>query len=139
MKRDMDLIRELLLKLESVPSEMGDVFSFSPEDKEVTVEGFTPAQIEYHLSLLREIGFIECPDSQPMLGITFSGLTWAGHDYIDAVRDPEIWRKTKLGAEAAGGFTVDLLRDLAKGLLKTQIKKHHGRSLPGLRWVAIRC
>jgi hypothetical protein len=47
MKRDMDLIRELLLKLESVPSEMGDVFSFSPEDKEVSVEGYTPAQIEY--------------------------------------------------------------------------------------------
>ena len=129
MKRDMDLIRELLLKLESVPSEMGDVFSFSPEDKEVSVEGYTPAQIEYHLSLLREIRFIECPGSQPMLGITFSGLTWAGHDYIDAVRDPDIWRKTKQGAEAAGGFTIDILRDLAKGFIKTQIKRHTGVDL----------
>jgi hypothetical protein len=129
MKRDMDLIRELLLKLESVPREMGDVFSFSPEDKEVSVEGYTPAQIEYHLSLLREIGFIECPGSQPMLGITFSGLTWAGHDYIDAVRDPDIWRKTKQGAEAAGGFTIDILRDLAKGFIKTQIKRHTGVDL----------
>jgi Hypothetical protein (DUF2513) len=129
MKRDMDLIRELLLKLESVPSEMGDVFSFSPEDKEVSVEGYTPAQIEYHLSLLREIGFIECPGSQPMLGITFSGLTWAGHDYIGAVRNPDIWRKTKQGAEAAGGFTTDILRDLAKGFIKTQIKRHTGVDL----------
>jgi len=126
MKRDMDL---KLLKLESVPSEMGDVFSFSPEDKEVSVEGYTPAQIEYHLSLLREIRFIECPGSQPMLGITFSGLTWAGHDYIDAVRDPDIWRKTKQGAEAAGGFTIDILRDLAKGFIKTQIKRHTGVDL----------
>jgi hypothetical protein len=129
MKRDMDLIRELLLKLESVPSEMGGVFSFSPEDKEVSVEGYTPAQIEYHLSLLREIGFIECPGSQPMLGITFSGLTWAGHDYIDAVRDPDIWRKTKQGVDAAGGFTIDILRELAKGFIKTQIKTHTGVDL----------
>src|SRR5260370_422722 len=118
MKRDMDLIRELLLKLESAPSEMGDVFGFSPEDKEVSVEGYTPAQIEYHLSLLREIRFIECPGSQPMPGITFSGLTWAGHDYIDAVRDPDIWRKTKQGAEAAGGFTTGNLRGRGPGGLK---------------------
>jgi hypothetical protein len=29
--------------------------------------------------------------------------------------------ETKKGAEAAGGFTVDLLKDLAKGFLKKQI------------------
>lgn len=129
MKRDMDLIRELLLKLESLPSKMGDVFSITPEDEEVSVEGYTPAQIEYHLSLLREIGFIECPGSQPMFGITFSGLTWAGHDYVDAVRDAEVWRKTKQGVEAAGGFTVDILKELATGLIKTQIKRHTGVDL----------
>lgn len=129
MKRDMDLIRELLLKLESVPAEMGDVYVFAPEDMEVNVDGYTPAQIGYHLSLLREVGLIDCPGSQPILGITFGGLTWAGHDYIDAVRDPDIWRRTKQGVEAAGGFTIDLLKDLAKGLLKTQIKKHTGVDL----------
>jgi hypothetical protein len=64
-----------------------------------------------------------------MLGVTFSGLTWAEHDYIDAVRDPDIWRKGKQGAEAAGGFTIDILRDLAKGFIKTQIKRHRGVDL----------
>jgi hypothetical protein len=124
MKRDMDLIRGLLLKLESFPMEMGGVYSLQPSD--LVIEGYSEHQIEYHLSLLREIGLIECPGSQPMLGITFSGLSWAGHDYVDAVRDPAIWRKTKQGAEAAGGFTVDLLLELAKGLIRTQIKKHTG-------------
>jgi hypothetical protein len=129
MKRDMDLVRELMLRLESYPMNMGDVFSLQPGDKELAVEDFTEHQIEYHLGLLREIGFIECPGSQPMLGITYAGLTWAGHDFLDAVRDPEIWRKTKRGAEAAGGFTVDLLVDLAKGLIRTQIKKLTGVEL----------
>jgi hypothetical protein len=104
MKRNMDLIRELMLNLESLPSNMGDVFSLQPKD--FAINGFSEHQIEYHLGLLREVGFIDCPGSQPMLGITYSGLTWAGHDFLDAVRDPEIWRKTKQGAEAAGGFTV---------------------------------
>lgn len=126
MKRNMDLIRELMLKLESLPMNMGDVFCLQPGDKEIAVEGFTEHQIEYHLELLREIGFIQSPGSQPMLGITYAGITWAGHDFLDAVRDPEIWRKTKQGAEAAGGFTIDLITDLAKGLIRTQIKKYTG-------------
>jgi Hypothetical protein (DUF2513) len=127
MKRNMDLIRELMLKLESLPANMGDVFILQPAD--FTIEGFTEHQIEYHLGLLREIGFIDCPGSQPMLGITYSGLTWAGHDFLDAVRNPEIWRETKQGAEAAGGFTIDLITDLAKGLIRTQIKKYTGVEL----------
>jgi hypothetical protein len=126
MKRDMDLIRGLLLKLESFPLKAGDVFIIGPGDNEVAMEGYNEDQIEYHLSLLREINFVDCPGSQPMLGITFRGLTWAGHDYLDAVRDPEIWKKTKQGVEAAGGFTVDLVRELAKGLIKTQIEKFTG-------------
>jgi Hypothetical protein (DUF2513) len=64
-----------------------------------------------------------------MLGITFSGLTWAGHDYLDAVRDPEIWKKVRQTTDAAGGFTLELVKDLAKGFIKTQIKKHTGMEL----------
>jgi hypothetical protein len=45
------------------------------------------------------------------------------------MRDPEIWRKTKEGASKAGGFTVSLLADLAKGLIRTQIEKHTGVKL----------
>jgi hypothetical protein len=126
MKRDMDLVRALLLKLESIPTEPGGVYVLEPEDEDVSVEGYRADQIGYHLSLLREIGSIECSGQQPMLGITFGGLTWAGHDYLDAVRDPKVWQQAKEGAEAAGGFTVDILKDLAKGFIKTQVKKHTG-------------
>jgi hypothetical protein len=64
-----------------------------------------------------------------MIGITFSRLTWAGHDFVDAVRDPDIWRKTKNGVEATGSFTFEILRDLAKGFIKTKIKEHTGVEL----------
>ncbi|MDQ6867300.1 MAG: DUF2513 domain-containing protein [Pseudomonadota bacterium] len=40
------------------------------------------------------------------------------HDFLDSIRDPDLWNKTKKGAKAAGGFTMDLLADLAKGLIK---------------------
>ena len=62
-------------------------------------------------------------------GKLMNGISWAGHDFIDSVRDPETWKKTKAGAAAAGGFTFDLVKDLAKGLVKKQIEKHTGIEL----------
>ena len=57
------------------------------------------------------------------MGVNFRSLTWAGHDFLDSIRDPIVWSKTKKGAMEAGGFTFDLLKDLAKGFLKKQIEE----------------
>lgn len=129
MTRDMDLIRTLLLKLENLPLSPSAVIVLDPNDQEVAVDGYSVDQIEYHLDLLRERDLIECPGSKPMIGITYRRLTWEGHDFLDAVRDPEIWRKTKRGAEATGSFTFDLVLDLAKGFIKTKIEEHTGVKL----------
>jgi len=56
-------------------------------------------------------------------------LIWACHDFIDATRDPEIWRKTKTAANAAGSFTVDVLVGLAKRHIKAKIAEHTGIAL----------
>jgi hypothetical protein len=100
MKPDFDLIRELLLKLESLPISAGEIYSFGPEDREIAIDGYSTENMECDLSLLRDIGFIDCPGPQPMLGITYLGLTWSGRDYLDAVRDPEIWRKAKVSCRS---------------------------------------
>jgi hypothetical protein len=59
----------------------------------------------------------------------FVGLTWHGHDLVDSIRDPEIWKMTKEGVEKAGGFTFELIGELAKGFIKTKIEKHTGVEL----------
>ncbi len=121
MRRDMDLIRELMLKLEAMELRPGAIMHFMPDDEEIQIAGYSPEDIEYHARLLIEAGLIE-PGGGAMQGFMFRSLTWAGHDFVDSVRSPEVWVKTKRGAEAAGGFTVDLLKDLAKGFIKKQIE-----------------
>ncbi len=129
MRRDPDLIRALILKLEDYPLPFGAVAYFNIGDPDVTIEGYEPDQVGYHGRLLVDAGYIDEPDSRPMGGFAFRGLTWAGHDFADSIRDPEVWKKTKGGAAAAGGWTLDLLKDLAKGLLKKKIEEHTGVSL----------
>jgi hypothetical protein len=89
-----------------------------PGDARVAVPGHSNDEVDYHLSLLKEARLIECPGSQQPVGggINFRRLTWEGHEFVDAVRDPEVWAKTKKGAEQVKGFTLDLLKDLAKGI-----------------------
>jgi Hypothetical protein (DUF2513) len=121
MKRDMDLVRNILLEIESKDKGDGRWIEISiPEvDNKILHE---------HLFLIFKSGLIEGNDGTTMSSREFlpKRLTWTGHDFLDSVRDPEIWQKTKDGAKAAGGFTIELLADLAKGLIKTQIKKITG-------------
>lgn len=128
MTRDMDLIRELLLKLEALPMRRGGIVLIKAEDAEVQVDGYSADQIDYHLALIREAGLIETAGGA-MKGITFRRLTWDGHDLLDSIRSPEVWAKTKSGALAAGGFTMELLADLAKGFIKKQIESRTGVTL----------
>lgn len=130
MKRDMDLIRELLLKLEAFPLGPAAVFIIQPTSPEIAVPEYDPAMIHYNLDLLYQAGFLNNrANSRPGMGFAYTGLSWKGHEFLDSIRDPAIWRATKDGAAKAGGFSVELLGALAKGLIKTQVEKHTGVSI----------
>ncbi|KVN98184.1 DUF2513 domain-containing protein [Burkholderia ubonensis] len=122
MKRDMDLIRELLLKLEALPMQPRDV-AYIYSDV-VPVDGYHADQIDYHLQLLEQAGLVDAGGlgGGDGPGIAFSRLSWAGHDFLDAVRSPDVWDRTTHAATAAGGFTVELLMFAAKTYLEGKIK-----------------
>ena len=122
MKRDMDLIRELMLKLEAFPIRAGGTAHIQPSDEAVTVDGKTTDEIEFHLGLICDADFIDQGGVSPMVGIGFRKLTWRGYDFLDTVRDPAIWRETKEGAKKAGGFTVDILLAVGKALIKQKLQ-----------------
>lgn len=116
MKRDMDLVRGMLLAIED------DVLRFG----EGTDNGGLDAPddvITAHLRLLEQAGLIEVM-SRPISGpIYIRGLTWDGHDFLDAVRDPEVWKRTKDGALTVGGWTFGLMKELGVAYLKQVAKE----------------
>ena len=129
MRRDMDLIRELMLKLEAMPYSLGVVHELPPGEGMMTFDGYSSDEIAYHLELLIEASYLVTAGGNMGGDTYFERLSVAGHDFVDSVRSPEVWAKTKKGAEAAGGFTVDLLKDLAKGFIKKQIEDMTGVKL----------
>ncbi|MFL0418526.1 DUF2513 domain-containing protein [Sphingomonas sp. 179-I 2A4 NHS] len=129
-KRDMNVIRDLLLEIEGgrkvfhlLDQEMADALGLPLADASLSAEDV--AKLEYHLTLLSEAKFISLTRRSGGYWV-IEGITWEGHDFLDSVRDPRIWKLTKAGAEQAGGFSVEMLKALAKGILKTQVEKHSG-------------
>lgn len=128
MQRDMDLMRLVVLRVEQDHEGPNHLAEYEDFDHDMVIDGYTPAQVEYHLKLAIQSRLFEIPGGAGGFYI-FSGLTSAGHDFADSVRDEKIWNMTKQGALAASGFTFDLLGQLAKGLVKQQLEKHTGVTL----------
>lgn len=133
MKRDMDLIRDLLLKIEDgqrsfdlLTPEIAEILGESSEGRQPREQA---EQLEYHLNLLVDGGLITIHAKLSGAVWQIGQITWAGHDFLDTIRDPEIWREAKAGVKQAGGFSLELLKALGKGLIKKKIEQHTGVEL----------
>ena len=122
MKRDMDLIRTIMLHLESFPDADLNL-------EEVVIEGHGDETVLGHLLLLREAGFIE------MIYERFGGgesqifihrITWAGHEFLEAVRNETIWAKSTKVIMSAG---VGLGWPLLQAVLRAKAAEHLGIAL----------
>jgi hypothetical protein len=133
MKRDMDFIRDLLLKVEegqkvfeTASAEQASFLGYTPETSLTREEA---DKIEGHIDLLEQAGFIELDERMGGGTVLVKGLTWEGHDFLDSVRDPEVWTKTKEGASKAGSWTVGLLAEMGKAYAKQKLKEVTGLDL----------
>ena len=124
MKRDLDLIREIMLVLED-KMEYGKNFQSTHlievmQDKTLSVE-----KLAYHLGLLVESDFLKAKEYKYLSGeptnYLINTITSQGQDFIDTIREDTTWNKIKEKASSIGGFTLPLLVDIGTEYLKKQI------------------
>jgi hypothetical protein len=129
MKRDMELIRTLLLRLEEMPIAAGHVIGIDWTDDFFDIAACDRDTAIQHFQLLMDAGFIAAPTSQGMTQFILTGLSWEGHEFIDSIRNPDVWSKTKAGMKVVGGFGLDLMLKLAKEEGKRLIAEKLGINL----------
>ena len=122
MKRDMDLVREILTSI---------------EDSQVAIPGWDPqtlvvgalkpeAEVGYHVGLLQDAGYVTAIETTSMgrNHRTFLGvkMTWEGHEFLDAVRSDTVWAAVKQkAAEQGGSLPLEIVKMLANALLKKHL------------------
>src|SRR5262245_3475075 len=124
MQRDMDLVRLLLLDIEKDARHDGrHQFNLKP-----SFQGYTPELTAYHFQMLVDDGMVK-GDVRHGYALSCGGMTFKGHELLDVIRDPEIWKQTKSAAQKAGGLTLDLLKDFAAAYVKAKFKAATGLDL----------
>lgn len=114
MKRDMEIVREMLLEFAS--GEGRTSFNTVIEEDKVYM---------YHLKIMREAGLIDYKESGykgGMVLLDIPTLTWFGNDYLDTVANESVWSRTKAGLKEKGfelsGVPFQVLKDFAAFQLK---------------------
>lgn len=109
MKRDMDLIRAILLAVEDSPS--GRMWSGQ-------IPGYTQDQLDYHVELANEAGLIDASLMMPH-GFVVRRLTFAGYEFLDAARSDTMWNKAKdTLLKNTGTLTLEAMKTALSVLMK---------------------
>jgi hypothetical protein len=114
MKRDMDLIRAILLEVEKSPS---------PGGSRIEILGHSREELYYNAQQAQDAGLIDArflPNSDEFHVLR---LTYAGHEFLDAARNDTLWAKAK---ETVIKNTGTLTLEGVKIALSTLIKHAMG-------------
>jgi len=137
MKRDNDLIRAILLEIESWPPggparQIGPGRA-SPHRPRINfkIEGRQDNEVAEHLLIMRDAGLVDLPDifrdsDGKIYEISVQRMTNAGHDFLAASHDSKVWQKVK---EKAGSLALDSFTDLLKSYAKATAAAHLGIQL----------
>lgn len=115
MKRDMDLIRYILLSIEDkyIDSSL----------QNLQIEGFDMKTVAYHCKILFQENLISyykpIEADNGLYGFFVGSLTWEGHDFLDKIRDNSIWNKTKAVITDKGlPMIVDTIKQISSTIIK---------------------
>ncbi len=121
MRRDLNLIRELLLRIEAQESRNADLA--------LEVAGYTEGEVDYNLDLLIQEGLVN-GDGKWTFGnkyyVSINGLTWSGHDFLNSVREDAVWEAATQKAQNGGHKLANLTIDVAKGIATSIIREQLG-------------
>ena len=124
MKRDLDLIRDILLHVEDVTSFSEHIFGY-----DLGLETSKSSDEIYgHVALLFDedliFGNLDETMGDGVGHLNIERLTNKGHDYLNFIRNPKIWSDTKAGLAKAGGTaSLAIVQATAVAIFKTSLGK----------------
>ena len=125
MKRDMELVRDILLVIEELDSDGNGC------DGNDLIANLTEKNEEYdkiiigHLFIMKEAGLVGFAHMETFGGSIITSaikMPWSGHEFLDDIRDQHVWEKvkSKVGNRDSISFAVikAIVIEISKSFLK---------------------
>ena len=121
MKRDMGLIRNILLMLED---------EINPSACTISIPDVPEHVVNYHLALLVEAGLVDGlvsaeTGTNPSIPryVRVYRITWSGHEFIDNFRNDDVWNTLKSEfKEMSFSSMTSIGKQLLEGFAKKKIE-----------------
>ena len=126
MKLNYDCVRSVLLTVEKSKT-IDEELNINPVTVETIFEQlpkYEDSEILYTIEKLKEAGYINAAlhfAAGHFIDGTVSSITYSGHEYLDNIREPEVWRKVKTMLKNAGAITLPLITQAAQLLIGSQL------------------
>ena len=134
MKLELDCIRDILIALEeTIRVDDSGALPFKSYSAKILkehprVSKYPAGQVMYTLRIMRDGGLVSFGFNDSAGHLAFetdltSGITFAGHQYLAAIRDDTLWAKARkklaeIGGSATTTFVTAVCEGLAKGVLE---------------------
>lgn len=126
MKLNYDCVRSVLLTVEKSKT-IDEELNLNPLTVETIFEQlpkYEDNEILYTIEKLKEAGYINAAlhfAAGHFIDGAVSSITYSGHEYLDNIREPEVWRKVKAMLKNAGATTLTLISQAAQMLIGSQL------------------
>ncbi len=120
MKRDLDLVRCILITAEAAKGPVGntellncceDIHKLAFHIELMTGRGLIVGSVAYD-------GLNETP-----LGLEVISITWEGYDYLDSIRSPKVWEKAKeVIAKTVGDTSLSVVKETCTMIATSMIR-----------------
>lgn len=126
MKLNYDCVRSVLLTVEKSKT-IDEELNLNPLTVETIFEQlpkYEDNEILYTIEKLKEAGYINGAlhfAAGHFIDGAVISITYSGHEYLDNIREPEVWRKVKAMLKNAGATTLPLISQAAQMLIGSQL------------------
>jgi len=122
MKLDQDVIRNLLLELESQKDNSSlnekQLREFS-DDK-----GVDWKQLIYTIQRLNEARYIDSRVNyagNDVYSVSINNITYVGHQFLDNIRDKNVWEMTKKRLSSIASVSLPIINEVALAVIKDKL------------------
>lgn len=118
MKRDMDLVRQILILTAESDSGL-DASAIADEHNDLQT-------VIYTMEIMEEAGLIRANIVKAFGGIYVSGfvrsLTWEGNDFLDAIQSDKVWTQVKKAiAKTTRSASMLVIKKVAEKILSEML------------------
>lgn len=127
MELNKDCVRDVLLSCEELlkMDEEGYMNSLSHEELEQVLPNYKTEDIIYTVVKLKEAGFLDVKVTRAsgniLVDVRIYDITFIGHEFLNDIRDDNNWKKVKEIAKSVGAFSINMIAQIAVGVIQTNI------------------